>query len=98
MSLLLQGVCKGVIHSKSAPNKETGEIIEASDRVQVEVSNTLPNGDVKYEIYTLKTETPDSLRKLVGKVVSIPVGMMIQNGKAALYGLKLAPSIEKITV
>lgn len=88
MGLLLQGVCKGVVHTDSKTNKDTGEIVDAADRVQIEVANEQPNGDIKFEIYTLKTENGAALRKLVGKPVSIPVGMMIQNGKAALYGLK----------
>lgn len=92
MALLLQGICKGVVRTEAKTNKETGEIIDAAERVQVEVENVQPNGDVKFEIYTLKTEQGPALRKLLGKPVSIPVGMMIQNNKPALYGLKSAPA------
>lgn len=85
--LILEGTNKGVIHTPESVNRETGEMIAASDRVQVEVAEVTKTGDVKYTIYTLKTDTPEPMRKLVGKPVRIPVGMMVQNGKAALYGL-----------
>ena len=84
-SLLLQGTVANVLHVPARTDKKTGEMYPAKDQVQIMSENTMPNGEVRLELVTLTTDTPDAYRKLLGRPVSVPVGTI---GSVQLYALK----------
>lgn len=62
MSMLtLNGIVQNVFRKSGGIDKKTGEIIPASDHVQVMAENMLQNGEKRIELVTLKVETPDAI-------------------------------------
>lgn len=89
MSMLtLNGIVQNVFRKSGGHDKKTGEIIPASDHVQVMAENTLPNGEKRMELVTLKVEHPDAYRKLMGKPVRVPVGAFVSGMAVQFYALK----------
>ncbi|HAN48724.1 MAG TPA: hypothetical protein DCQ20_07585 [Nitrospira sp.] len=89
MSMLtLNGIVQNVFRKSGGHDKKTGEIIPASDHVQVMAENTLPNGEKRMELVTLKVEHPDAYRKLLGKSVRVPVGAFVSGMAVQFYALK----------
>lgn len=65
-----------VIHVFLSPvgtNKDTGEEYGGQDKVQIMGELPLKNGETRMEMITLTTDQGDSLKKLVGKPVTLPV-------------------------
>jgi hypothetical protein len=85
--LTLNGVVQNVLDVPAKTDKKTGEIFPAKTQVQVMAENTLPNGQKRLELVTLTTDHPDAFRKLLGKPVSIPVGVFA-TGAVTYYALK----------
>lgn len=90
-SLLLKGTVANVLHVPARTDKNTGEIYPAKDQVQIMSENVLQNGEKRLELVTLSTDHPDAYKKLLGRPVSIPVGVI---GSVQLYAIKgaAAPS------
>jgi hypothetical protein len=84
-ALLLQGTVANVLHVPARTDKKTGEIYPAKDQVQIMSENMLPSGEKRLELVTLSTDTPEAYRKLLGRPVSVPVGVI---GQVQLYALK----------
>lgn len=84
-ALLLQGTVANVLHVQQRTDKKTGEIYPAKDQVQIMSENVMPNGEKRLELVTLSTDTPDAFRKLLGRPVSVPVGVI---GSVQLYAIK----------
>jgi len=69
MSMLtLNGIVQNVFSKQAGVDKKTGEVIPPSDHVQVMAENTLPNGEKRMELVTLKVEHLDAYRKLLGRL------------------------------
>jgi hypothetical protein len=85
--LTLNGLVQNVLDVPAKTDKKTGEIFAAKTQVQVMAENTLPNGQKRLELVTLTTDHPDAFRKLLGKPVSIPVGVFA-TGAVTYYALK----------
>lgn len=89
MSMLtLNGIVQNVFRKSGGHDKKTGEVIPASDHVQVMAENTLQNGEKRIELVTLKVEHPDAYRKLLGKPVRVPVGVFVSGTAVQFYALK----------
>ena len=89
MSMLtLNGIVQNVFSKQAGVDKKTGEVIPASDHVQVMAENTLPNGEKRMELVTLKVEHPDAYRKLLGLPVRVPVGVFVSGSAVQFYALK----------
>lgn len=90
-ALMLQGTVANVLHVPARTDKKTGEIYPARDQVQIMSENVLPGGEKRLELVTLTTEHPEAFRTLLGRPVSVPVGVI---GSVQLYALKgaAAPS------
>lgn len=86
--LLLNGTVANVFDTPASTDKKTGEIRPASTRVQIQAENTLENGQKRIELVTLKVDQAEPYRKLVGKVVRVPVGAFAANGGVMFYALK----------
>lgn len=84
-ALLLQGTVANVLHVPARTDKNTGEVYPAKDQVQIMSENVLQNGEKRLELVTLTTETPEAYRKLLGRSVSVPVGVF---GSVQLYAIK----------
>lgn len=88
MSMLtLNGLVQNVLDVPSRTDKKTGEVYPAKTQVQIMAENVLQNGQKRFELVTLTTDHPDAFRKLVGRPVSVPVGVFA-SGAVTFYALK----------
>lgn len=85
--LTLNGVVQNVLDVPARTDKKTGEIYYAKTQIQILAENTLQNGQKRLDLVTLTTDHPDAFRKLLGKPVSIPVGVFA-TGAVTYYALK----------
>lgn len=93
MSMLtLNGLVQNVFNKAETKDKETGEIRPATENVQILAENVLPSGEKRFEMVTLKIQSGEVYRKLVGKQVRVPVGVFIANGSLLFYALKTEPT------
>ena len=100
MSMLtLNGLVQNVFNSPESKDKATGEVRPGSTRVQILAENTLPNGEKRFEMVTLKIQAGDLYRKLVGKKIRVPVGGFVPEGgrEILFYALKDEPAPEVVT-
>ena len=72
----------------SSVDKKTGEIILASTSIQIQAENTLPNGQKRIELQTLKVDNPAPYRKLLNQSVHVPVGVFASGNGVQFYALK----------
>lgn len=95
--LTLNGQVINVLHIPARTDRKTGEIYPAKDQVQIMAENTLASGDVRMDLVTLTTEHPDAFRKLLGRPVSVPVGVFGKD--VSYYALKnqAAPNVGTAT-
>lgn len=93
--LTLEGTIRNVLTQSFKEKKDefTGEITPASTtyKVQIEYTSPQPSGDSKIIIddFNLKTDDDvksyvDQYRKLIGKLVKVPVALWKIDGKAGL--------------
>jgi hypothetical protein len=93
MSMLtLNGLVQNVFSKPESKNKETGEIRPATENVQILAENFLPSGEKRLEMVTLKVPAGDVYRKLIGKMVRIPVGAFVTGTTILYYALKAEPN------
>ncbi len=89
MSMLtLNGVVANVFDTPASTDKGTGEIREASTRIQLHAENTLENGQKRLELVTLKVQDGEAYRSLIGKPVRVPVGCFVSGKSIVYYALK----------
>lgn len=89
MSMLtLNGVVQNVFRTDQSVDKKTGEIIPPADRVQIMAENVMQNGEKRIELVTLKVESGDTYRKLLGRSVRVPVGAFVAGSAVQFYALK----------
>lgn len=89
MSMLtLNGIVQNVFRMEASTDKKTGEVRPAADRVQIMAENTLQNGEKRIELVTLKVESGDAYRRLVGRSVRVPVGAFVSGSAVQFYALK----------
>ena len=85
--LTLNGVVQNVLDVPARTDKKTGEVFPAKTQVQIMAENTLQNGQKRLELVTLTTDHPEAFRKLLGRPVSVPVGVFAA-GAVTFYALK----------
>lgn len=85
--LTLNGTVQNVLDVPSRTDRKTGEVFPAKTQVQIMAENTLQNGQKRLDLVTLTTDHPDAFRQLLGRPVSIPVGVFAQGG-VTFYALK----------
>ena len=85
--LTLNGVVQNVLDVPARTDKKTGEIYDAKTQIQILAENTLQNGQKRLDLVTLTTDHPESFRKLLGRPVSIPVGVFAA-GQISYYALR----------
>jgi hypothetical protein len=89
MSMLtLNGMVLNVFDTPPGVDKKTGAAIPPATRVQVQAENTLPNGQKRIELVTLKVTNGDAYRNLVGRPVRVPVGCFASGQAVVFYALK----------
>jgi hypothetical protein len=89
MSMLtLNGTVMNVFDSPESTDKKTGEIRPAATRVQLHAENTLPNGQKRLELVTLKVLKGEAYRQLIGRLVRVPVGAFVSGSTIQYYALK----------
>ena len=91
--LTLNGIVQNVLDTPSRTDKKTGEIYPAKSQVQIMAENVLQNGQKRLDLVTLTTDHPEAFRSLLGRSVSVPVGVFA-SGAVTFYALKgqAAPS------
>lgn len=93
MSMLtLNGLVQNVFNKPESKDKETGEIRPSTENVQILAENIMPNGDKRLEMVTLKVPGGEVYRKLIGKMVRIPVGAFVSGTTILYYALKAEPN------
>lgn len=91
--LSLNGIVQNVLDVPARTDKKTGEVYPAKSQVQIMAENELQNGQKRFDLVTLTTDTPEAYRKLLGLPVSVPVGVFGQGVTYyALKGQKSSPS------
>lgn len=85
--LTLNGIVQNVLDVPARTDKKTGEMYPAKTQVQIMAENVLQNGQKRFDLVTLTTDHPDAFRKLLGRSVSVPVGVFA-TGQVSFYALK----------
>ena len=85
--LTLNGIVQNVLDVPAKTDKKTGEVFPAKSQIQIMAENTLQNGQKRLDLVTLTTDHPEAFRKLLGRPVSVPVGVFAQ-GAVTYYALK----------
>ena len=89
MSMLtLNGTVQNVFSSPASTDKVTVEIRPASTSAQILAENILESGEKRLEMVTLKVQSGEAYRKLVGQFVRVPVGAFVASGAIKYYALK----------
>jgi hypothetical protein len=86
--LTLNGIVQNVFHKSGGHDRKTGEVIPPSDHVQIMAENMLQNGEKRVELVTLKVETPEAYKALLGRSVRVPVGAFVSGSAVQFYALK----------
>lgn len=86
--LTLNGTLINIFDRPQSTDKKTGEIIPSSSCIQIQAENTLPNGQKRVELVTLKVDNPDLYKKLLNAVVRVPVGAFASGNGIQFYALK----------
>jgi hypothetical protein len=85
--LTLNGIVQNVLDVPAKTDKKTGEVFPAKSQVQIMAENVLQNGQKRFELVTLTTDKPEAFRTLLGRSVSVPVGVFA-TGSVTFYALK----------
>lgn len=89
MSMLtLNGQVANIYETPKRVNKTTGEEYGGQYRMQIMCENTLQNGEKRIELIDMGVDDVIPYRDLVGKPVSVPVGVYISANKPAFYVLQ----------
>ena len=86
--LILNGTLQNVFVKPESTDRKTGEIRPATTQAQILAENFLESGEKRLEMVTLKVHAGDAFRKLVGKVIRVPVGAFVADGQIKYYALK----------
>lgn len=92
---LMWGTVMEVLKTAESKDRETGEIRPSGLQVQILGSNVTKLGDNKVDLQTVRVQSPEAaveFRRLKGKQVLIPVGIMVnEKGGLLAYSLKGEP-------
>lgn len=86
--LTLNGTVHNVFTTPPSVDRKTGELRPLKHSVQIMAENTLQNGEKRSELVTLTTEHPDAYKTLLGRPVSVPVGVFAPGSAVQFYALK----------
>ena len=86
--LTLNGTLINIFDRAQSTDKKTGEISPPWSCIKIQAENTLPNGQKRVELVTLKVENPDTYKKLLNAVVRVPVGAFASGNGIQFYALK----------
>jgi hypothetical protein len=81
--LNLTGQVINVFHMDAGTNKK-GEDYDARDKIQLLGELELPNGETKKELIDLTVENVLQYDGLIGKTISLPVGV-ISSSRSVIY-------------
>lgn len=75
-----------VLHVFEKPAVKRGdELIDAKPQVQLLGEFVLPNGESRFELVTLSTDTPRDFTEYKGQTVSVPVGAFSPSKGSVIY-------------
>jgi hypothetical protein len=77
------------------PDKETGEVLPAKDKVQIMGSVPVMGGESKFEMVDLSVPDGLSFKEYEGKKVSVPLGVFAPSKGSVIYFI---PQGSKISV
>lgn len=76
--LSLSGLVINVFESPKGVSKRTGEEYGGQDKVQIIGDLPLPNGEIRKEMITLTAHDAKPFQDLIGKSMSVSVGVIAQ--------------------
>lgn len=85
--LTLNGQVMNVLEVPEGTKKD-GTEYGGYHQVQLLCEEALKNGDKRMNLFTLSCDNPEPFRKLVGRPVSVPVGVFARGGALSFYLLK----------
>jgi len=75
-----------VLHVFEKPAVKRGDdLIDAKPQVQLLGEFVLPNGESRFELVTLSTDTPRDFSEYKGQKVSVPVGAFAPSKGSVIY-------------
>lgn len=79
-----------IINAFNTPEKvgKGGEVFDAKYRVQIMAEVVLQDGEKRIELVNLAVEDQKAYAVLTDKIISVPVGVYVMNGKSGFYALK----------
>jgi hypothetical protein len=92
----LNGRVENIYPAPKGINKKTGEEYGGQDKVQILGSLPIPDSDsYRLDIITLTTDNAPEFQKLIGREVSVPVGIISRGKNDTLFfipkGSKVSP-------
>lgn len=99
MSMLtLNGTIKNVFQVPEGKDKKTGAEYGGHYRVQIDVVNVLRNGETRFDVVNLTTDSPQEYKSHIGQMAHIPVGVFQSNGSIQFYIIKgIKPVFETVS-
>lgn len=83
--LTLTGQAVQVYQSPTGKNKDTGEAYGGTHHVQMLCEDTLRNGESKMALFTLRTDSPDLFKAVIGREVRVPVSAFVRGSDVGFY-------------
>lgn len=75
-----------VLHIFEKPSVKKGEeTLEAKPQIQLLGEILLPNGDSRFDLVTLSTDSPSEFESFLGQRVSVPIGVFAPSKGSVIF-------------
>lgn len=75
-----------VLHIFEKPAVQRGDsLIDAKPQIQLLGEILLPNGDSRFDLVTLSTDSPSEFKSFLGQRVSVPVGVFAPSKGSVIF-------------
>lgn len=85
--LLLKGMVQNTLFTPEGKTRE-GKAYGGAHQVQLLCNETLRNGEVRLQLFTLTVDDPAPYEARKGQEVTVPVGVFANQGKVQFYAIK----------
>lgn len=83
--LTMTGVLENVLTTQARVDRKTGEVIQPRHQIQLQCESPLENGEKRLELQTLTVADRSAYDALVGKPVSVAVGVFINGNRLQFF-------------
>lgn len=84
-----------VLETPEKKDEKTGEVKPARYQIQLMAEQATPDGQKRMELFTLSVQNLEPFKKLVGRIIRVPVGAFV-NGKSIQYYIPKGESMAKL--